>query len=287
MPINFHSDENKNAYVLRNADDTWKNQLNEIIDVSGKLVLDIGCGGGIYTRAIAQMGAKKVIGLDFSEHMINAAIENSKDYPTVSFVIGDALATGLQDGQYDIVFERALVHHIHDLQACCHEIYRLLKPGGTCIIQDRTPEDCFLEGSPSHIRGYFFQRFPKLKAIEINRRHESRDLIEALRETGFIRIKELHLWEVRKKYQDIKELEEDLLNRTGRSILYELDNQELKSLADFININLYNRPNQRLIEKDRWTIWVGRKEGNSGGKLVSFYKDNIGVSARDPGPVIK
>ncbi len=101
------------------------------------------------------MGAEKVTGLDFSENMIVSAQENSKEYPAASFVIGNALDTKLPDSQYDIILERALVHYISNLQACINEVFRLLKPGGTCIIHDRTPEDCLLEGSPTFKRVSF------------------------------------------------------------------------------------------------------------------------------------
>ncbi|WP_243299456.1 hypothetical protein [Bacillus litorisediminis] len=58
------------------------------------------------------------------------------------------------------------------------------------------------------------------------------------------------------------ELEFDLLNRTGRSILHELHNVEIKRLVDFIKSNLYNRHNKEIIERDRWTIWIGIKVGD-------------------------
>ncbi|MET3695891.1 ubiquinone/menaquinone biosynthesis C-methylase UbiE [Bacillus oleivorans] len=265
MPINFHSHENKKSYATRNADDSWIKCINEIVDPKGKTIVDIGCGGGIYTHALAEMGAGKVTGIDFSEQMIAGAKENSKDCPKVSFVIGNALDTKLPDCHYDIVIERALIHHIDDIQTCFKEVHRLLKPGGTCIIQDRTPDDCFLDGGPIHIRGYFFELFPKLKNVEMTRRHRSKAVIHALLDAGFNQIKQMHLWEVRKIYQDTGELEADLLNRTGRSILHELDNKQLISLVDFIKSQLYNRRTQEIIEKDRWTIWTGVK-GEKGRK---------------------
>lgn len=52
---------------------------------------------------------------------------------------------------------------------------------GVYIIQDRTPEDCLLKGDDNHIRGYFFERFPKLKEQEIKRGHSSELVIETLK----------------------------------------------------------------------------------------------------------
>jgi predicted RNA methylase len=41
-----------------------------LFDFSGKRVADIGCGGGIYAKALAELGAREVIALDYSEEML-------------------------------------------------------------------------------------------------------------------------------------------------------------------------------------------------------------------------
>src|SRR5262249_9808097 len=81
-----------------------------------------------------------------------------------------AVATGLPMASADIVFERALIHHLGDLKACFAEARRVLVPRGTLIVQDRTPADVDLPGSPEHLRGYFFERFPRLGDVERTRR---------------------------------------------------------------------------------------------------------------------
>lgn len=155
MTIDFHSQDNRSTYSTRKADLTWISKIKDICDVKGKRVLDIGCGGGIYTKAFVEMGASEVTGLDFSEQLLFSAEKNCKGYTNINFQLGNALDTGLGNEQYDIVLERAVIHHINDLPDCFKEMYRLLKPNGVCLIQDRTPEDCMLEGSPTHIRGFF------------------------------------------------------------------------------------------------------------------------------------
>jgi 2-polyprenyl-3-methyl-5-hydroxy-6-metoxy-1,4-benzoquinol methylase len=46
-------------------------------DVSGKAVLDIGCGSGVYSVEFARRGARKVVGLDFSSAMLEIARQES------------------------------------------------------------------------------------------------------------------------------------------------------------------------------------------------------------------
>lgn len=202
MPIDFHSEENRFTYAKRRADPSWRTMVGGIVSVEGKSVVDIGCGGGIYVRALADMGAASVTGVDFSEEMLKAAREEAQEYANIRFVRADACRTGLADVAFDVVLQRALIHHLQQARwsPCFAEARRLLKPGGVLIVQDRTPEDCLLPGSVTHVRGYFFERYPKLKDVEARRRPESRVVCETLEHVGFVHIEERQLWEVVQKY---------------------------------------------------------------------------------------
>lgn len=255
MPINFHSPHNRNSYTTREADISWSSAIEELIDVRGKNVLDIGCGGGIYSRALAEMGAEQVTGVDFSEEMLHGAAEYCREYDQINFVIGNALNTNLPSGKYDVIVERALIHHIKDLSECFSEAFRLLKAGGTLIVQDRTAEDCLLPGSQMHIRGYFFSYFPRLADKEIARRHSSEDVQNSLKQVGFQQVEERKLWETRRTYSNVNDLRQDLLARTGRSILHDLTDSELLLLVNYIQKQWQGALEEQIIEQDRWSIW--------------------------------
>ncbi|GMK37009.1 hypothetical protein PCCS19_00620 [Paenibacillus sp. CCS19] len=60
------------------------------------------------------MGASQVKGVDFSEEMLRGASQNCKDCNNIKFIHGDAYDTKLPDGEYDIILERALIHHLVD-----------------------------------------------------------------------------------------------------------------------------------------------------------------------------
>lgn len=203
------------------------------------------------------MGVPSVTGVDFSKEILKGARDNCSEYQSISFKLGDALNTGLESNSYDLLLERALIHHINDLQKCFEEAYRVLKDDGVYIIQDRTPEDCLLKGSDNHIRGYFFEQFPKLIEKETKRRYDSQFVIKTLTETGFKEIQEVKLWETRKVYKNKKELLKELSERTGRSILHDLDDKELKILINYIDKATLNENN--IVERDRWTIWKAIK----------------------------
>ena len=255
MPINFHDKRNRMTYTTRTADVSWLSLIEEHAGIAGKKILDIGCGGGIYTKALASSGAAHVTGLDFSNEMLKGAVRHCENLSNVTFQQGNAYNSGLPDNTFDIILERALIHHLHDLDSCFQEAKRILKPGGIFIIQDRTPEDCLLPGDEHHIRGYFFEKYPKLIDMERSRRHEAVEVQKSLDSNGFVILNTVQLWETRSVHQDLDALNRDLAQRTGRSILHELTDHELGELIMFINSKLKNST-APIIEKDSWTLWI-------------------------------
>jgi ubiquinone/menaquinone biosynthesis C-methylase UbiE len=255
MTIDFHDAKNRHTYTGRSADRTWLEWMQNHFDFQCKKVLELGCGGGIYSRGLAELGAAEVLGIDFSAEMVEAAKQSSQAYRQIRYRQGNALATGLDGEQFDFILERALIHHIADLGACFAEAYRLLAPGGVLLIQDRTKDDCLLPGSREHLRGYFFELYPRLIEKETGRRPDSRKVKQALEEAGFISIQEEKLWETRKTYLSAEELKQDLLLRKGRSILHELSDGELQRLADFVAERAVphqaeKRQDRRIVERD-------------------------------------
>jgi ubiquinone/menaquinone biosynthesis C-methylase UbiE len=261
MAIDFHAEKNRFSYAKRNVDVSWTAMIEQLVDVRGKHAVDIGCGGGIYTRALAQMGAAQVTGVDFSSEMLAGAQAHTVGYPQITYKSGHALATGLPDAEGDLVLQRALTHHLkeEELLDCFREALRILKPGGVLLVQNRTPEDCLLPGSARHLRGYFFELYPHLIERETGRRHSGDTMQEKLLEAGFSLIEEHKLWETRKVYPDLEELAADLLTRTGRSLLHELSDPELQELVAHIQEELMKQGVQEVLEQDRWTVWKAVK----------------------------
>jgi len=259
MSIDFHDEGNENSYNARSADQDWKDIMKSLTeDVVINQAADVGCGGGIYSKALLDMGVAFVTGVDFSASMIRGAKKNLEKYDgQVHFKIGNAYNTGLPDKSHDLVLERALIHHLENLQACLMEAYRILHENGVIIIQDRTPSDCFLEGDKRHIRGFIFELFPNLKEIELKRRYSSHEVKKQLEIAGFKNVKAIKFWETRKKYNSKADLLHEIESRKGRSILYELSDAALQELISYIDRKFSNE--EAIVEKDRWTIWKAMK----------------------------
>ncbi len=75
---------------------------------------------------------------------------------------------------------------------------------------------------------------------------------------GFYIKTEEKLWEARQNFQNSEQLSNDLLQRTGRSILHELTNDELSMLIQTLQSKFDHQTS--IIEKDRWTIWIEIKK---------------------------
>ena len=252
MPIDFHDPAHGRTYSGREADRSWRTAMTGVVDPAGADVVDVGCGGGTYTRAWHELGAATVTGVDVSAPILDAAREDHAGLPGVSFRPGDAAATGLPDACADLVFERALIHHVPDLDAVAGEALRLLRPGGVVLLQDRTPEDVAVPGSVGHPRGWLFEVFPRLLAVENARRPGVEAVSRALAAAGARDVRTTTLWEVRRRHPDREHYLAEIAARTGRSILHELDEAELVRLVEELRLRLPDGP---LVERDRWTLW--------------------------------
>lgn len=116
--------------------------LEKLGDVTGKHILDLGCGEGGYSRALAQKGAV-VTSADCSKAMIEyakqkAAEENLK---INHFVINANSLDGINDNDYDMVLCAMMLMDVEDLDGVLKEIHRVLKPNGTVFISILHP--CF------------------------------------------------------------------------------------------------------------------------------------------------
>ncbi|MEV6236155.1 class I SAM-dependent methyltransferase [Lentzea sp. NPDC051838] len=102
-------------------------------------VLDVGCGTGAVTRAIAKAlgDAPECVGLDISQTMIAGAAREGN----VRFVVADA-QTHTFDETFDLVVSRFGVMFFEDPTAAFRNLLRATTPGGElCFITWRTPEE--------------------------------------------------------------------------------------------------------------------------------------------------
>ncbi|MFG1497378.1 bifunctional 2-polyprenyl-6-hydroxyphenol methylase/3-demethylubiquinol 3-O-methyltransferase UbiG [Saccharospirillum sp. HFRX-1] len=117
--------------------------IDEHLNVAGLKVVDIGCGGGILTEALAQRGAVTT-GIDMSEAPLKVAKlhalegELNIDYRQMT---AEALADEAA-GSYDVVTCLEMLEHVPDPFSVIQAVHTLLKPGGRAFFStiNRNPK---------------------------------------------------------------------------------------------------------------------------------------------------
>ena len=110
--------------------------------LDGATVLDVGCGGGLLSEAMARLGAK-VTAIDLAEDLVKVATLHSLesgvqvDYRVQSV---EALAAE-RPGSFDVVTCMEMLEHVPDPAAILQACATLLKPGGHLFVStlNRTP----------------------------------------------------------------------------------------------------------------------------------------------------
>lgn len=96
-------------------------------------ILDVGCGPGTITADLATLVPQgKVIGVDFSESVINQARENaaSRRISNVEFQQMDANELPFEENTFDVVFCHQVLQHVGSPVSVLTEMRRVAKPGG-------------------------------------------------------------------------------------------------------------------------------------------------------------
>jgi 2-polyprenyl-6-hydroxyphenyl methylase/3-demethylubiquinone-9 3-methyltransferase len=111
--------------------------------LSGKRTVDVGCGGGILTEAMARAGAN-VIGIDLSEkalavarlHQLESGVE--VDYRAIA---AEALAAQ-EPASFDVVTSMELLEHVPDPASTVAACAKLIRPGGLAVFStiNRNPK---------------------------------------------------------------------------------------------------------------------------------------------------
>jgi ubiquinone/menaquinone biosynthesis C-methylase UbiE len=124
--------------------------------------LDIGCGQGWYQLAMRQHGYK-MIGIDYSFAQVRNASSYSNDANHGTVSQGSITQIPLRTGSLDFIYSINTFHHltsVQDQQDALDELYRILKPGGYCIIHEMNIKNPIF-------RLYMSYLFPLIKSIDV------------------------------------------------------------------------------------------------------------------------
>ncbi len=120
-----------NAYYERPA------MLGLLGDISGRRVLDAGCGSGPLTAAMRDKGAV-VTGIDASAGMVDLARQRLGEGADLR-VADLAAPLPFADGEFDVVVASLVLHYLEDWTGALGELRRVLKPGGRLMVSVNHP----------------------------------------------------------------------------------------------------------------------------------------------------
>jgi len=157
----------------------------KLLDVHQKTVLDVGCGDGLFMEACLNKGASEVIGVDYSQKMIDIAKEKLKSYNNtkIQLFCEDIFSLNAPKNNFDTILAIGLLDYIKDPKSILEKFFDFLKANGELIVT--IPE----KWSPLFVlRTQFLGTFLRKKILKIPPIITTlalRDAESLINETGF------------------------------------------------------------------------------------------------------
>ncbi len=128
--------DNDAEFMVNEAKDIIIERFNnnniDLSNIVGKKVLDLGCGSGRYTCALALLGAGHVTGVDYGDEGLQKGRSLSDKFGlSIDFQKQNILDLSFDTDSFDFVFCNGVTHHTEDIIKATSEIYRVLKPSGS------------------------------------------------------------------------------------------------------------------------------------------------------------
>ena len=140
-------DHNSEFKPLHDINPLRLNYINRTAPLSGKTVLDVGCGGGILTESMAALGAH-VTGIDLGDKALQVArlhlLESGQQVDYRKIAVEDLASE--QPAHFDVVTCLEMLEHVPDPASIVRACAQLVKPGGHVFFStlNRNPKSYLL-----------------------------------------------------------------------------------------------------------------------------------------------
>ncbi|MFT4203020.1 MAG: bifunctional demethylmenaquinone methyltransferase/2-methoxy-6-polyprenyl-1,4-benzoquinol methylase UbiE [Chitinophagaceae bacterium] len=141
-----------NHFLSIGIDVSWRRHaLDELKSLHPKKMLDVATGtGDVAIMAAKRLKPQTIVGLDLSEGMLNVGkekIAKAKLDHIIEMVQGDSENLPFEDNTFDAVTVSFGVRNFQNLEKGLKEMYRVLRPGGKCVIVEFSrPKQSFFKG---------------------------------------------------------------------------------------------------------------------------------------------
>ena len=116
-------------------------------DLKDKAVLDLGCGFGEHCKRFVESGAKKVVGIDISEKMLEIANQENAD-SKITYINMPMEDISKLNEKFDVVVSSLAFHYVEDFSGVVKNIYDMLNEKGIFLFSQENPLcTCFSGGN--------------------------------------------------------------------------------------------------------------------------------------------
>lgn len=138
--IDFFNQYAKMSRSIKGLDAAGEwHQLKEMIpNLSGKRVLDLGCGYGWHCLYALEQNASQIVGIDISEKMIEKARSLTTD-DSIKYHVAAMEDFQEEEGAFDVVISSLAIHYIKSFQMICEKVFHYLADGGTFVFSVEHP----------------------------------------------------------------------------------------------------------------------------------------------------
>ncbi|HEY0547850.1 MAG TPA: bifunctional demethylmenaquinone methyltransferase/2-methoxy-6-polyprenyl-1,4-benzoquinol methylase UbiE [Pyrinomonadaceae bacterium] len=195
-----------NHLLSGNTDKRWRKlvaqRLQAVLSKEGARALDVACGTGDLSLALAEATKAQIVGTDFCRPMLEIAARkaSAKGEFKIPFVEGDALKLPFASSSFDAVTIAFGLRNLSSVEGGLKELLRILKPGGrAAILEFSTP---VVPGFRKLFRLYFTRVLPRIGGIlsgsraayeylpdSVSRFPDQKRLADLMREVGFEEVK--------------------------------------------------------------------------------------------------
>jgi ubiquinone/menaquinone biosynthesis C-methylase UbiE len=165
MPSAYDAGRSHAPWVL----ERWLETVSRHVQGPVSRILDLGCGTGRYSAALARYFGADVEAVDPSEKMLEQALK--KPHAHVRFCKASGEELPLDDESVDLVFMSMVFHHFDSPESVARECRRVLRPNGSVCLRAGTVEQI-----PSYAYVPFFSRSASILRDYL----QSREFVESV-----------------------------------------------------------------------------------------------------------
>ncbi len=129
MPSDLAASRGEPSYVWRSGQERRLNMIRRYLNLDNALILEFGCGNGIYASQFRRRFTNNVEAFDIEAERV---VEAQEDTPHALVAAGEMLPYA--SNRFDLVFSNEVIEHVADDRTSASEMVRVARPGGKIIL---------------------------------------------------------------------------------------------------------------------------------------------------------